>query len=1403
MIDIRIGSTNYAQDSYNDTQAPAPAPAGPQPRPTSNELSYVGSTNYGTVSPSQTYLPNVDDTALSIDIHRIISEAQEERREDVKERALTASVQLQDMMAQYNAAMERFREAQSMAQMAMSEGGQYDSYLFDACAAAGEASELAQQMTALAPEFGGSTDEVAAMAQAATDEANAAIAQAEQLIQTAESSSAPADAPVDAAPVLIEDVAPPPATIDQAQALLAQLTAPNFVPANVPAAQLTATALMQLVTDYNASTAAQLAPTLSYWTDIAEQHLAAGTVLDDAAMAALAASAAAANTPAAPVALQTSAFWSIGDAGAVGTQTVAGQATTPDQYIQDKALAFVTRTVTETEYVSDGESSYAVSKEVERQFAVSIGEIAREQNLDAARAAAYLAQNGAYLMGDGSIGTSAQFQAAHGRAPSASDSAYLVSPETLVSSGEGGDYTMPATYGTAQQHLAAVGHDIGVYGWLPADVMAAAQASTGGHVLLAASDQVVTVQAHLDEQSTVFMEKLVSEYASDNYGEGGTYLTQVLRQVPVPVFAAAAELGLSGAALAEYVEANRAYMLSSGEVGTRAQFEAAEHRAPGEADRAYIVQGPSVTGDAESGQSIGPALFGTQAAYLDVIGLSQDTPRDLTISFNNSMSGGGDAYLDTSHRSIDLTVPGSAPTRAFHAIANDELAGEWVQIGDIGPLNDDVAKILGDLYGEFGADTPEKQEVVRSMLFRYDPNYGVIANRDLIEGAVEMNNNRRQGFFEKGVGRALVTVVASLVAGPWGAAAAGAIFAAADGGSFADIVRAGLASYAGGYVGAGVGNMVTGALASSTLSATAVAGISGFAQGISSSFTSQLIATGKIDGDALLAAGIGGGVGGAVSTAISGTEMVANLDASLGLAPGTAARLIGGQAGSLAGTGGLSWENALLTLGGGAMDGSTPSSLITDGPSPVDSDISEYEALGYTPEQAEVWRSMGVTPDALSALPPPPDTAGIKVVPTDPKAARMMAVDDAFKTLSANPNLTVEMRTTPQGAQVIDIWTRDGTQVTYNFSSGELMGTRTNLDLVATGIGAKMSQVNSVADELRTNPNLSVTMASNYRTGAQQILINSPGQPPVQYNYKDGAFVSVTYPNQVSTTAFYVTDTARNGIPDALAKTWAERAITGQSLISSSIPSDVVASGQLATVAVHTSEPGQAGRDAASGVLAVATIDGVDRAVLLTANHVVNPGENTIISARDSMGRLVQIPVNGQTILSSGVVDGNRINLGKTDDTDGYLVTLSPETLNALRPGVSLASLPRIGPPPANGEPIFEFGFAAWGNVNAAGQYQGMNLVGASGAITSNTNGVITTGMAVSNTNPPVTGGMSGGPVFVQMADGSIQVVGVLARAGALPGRWADLNQMLGTNFVSNTSRFASLYWLLYRGGKP
>jgi hypothetical protein len=71
-----------------------------------------------------------------------------------------------------------------------------------------------------------------------------------------------------------------------------------------------------------------------------------------------------------------------------------------------------------------------------------------------------------------------------------------------------------------------------------------------------------------------------------------------------------------------------------------------------------------------------------------------------------------------------------------------------VQIGDIGPLGDDIEKMLGDIFAKYGGDTPAKQEALCDVLFRYDERFGILANREFIAAAVEVNNNRHQGFFD-------------------------------------------------------------------------------------------------------------------------------------------------------------------------------------------------------------------------------------------------------------------------------------------------------------------------------------------------------------------------------------------------------------------------------------------------------------------------------------------------------------------------------------------------------------------------------------------------------------------------------------------------------------------------------
>ncbi|HSI06115.1 MAG TPA: hypothetical protein VLC93_16635, partial [Myxococcota bacterium] len=401
-----------------------------------------------------------------------------------------------------------------------------------------------------------------------------------------------------------------------------------------------------------------------------------------------------------------------------------------------------------------------------------------------------------------------------------------------------------------------------IYEWLSALVTARGQASTHGHYLLAASDEVTSLQQHLHDNA---------QYAFET-----TYLSRD------EAIAALTEQGKTAAQIAEYLDTHERFMLA-----------------------------PGGNNGGDDGGTYGPT-YGTRADYIRAIGLPEDAPLDLQISFNNSGSGSGDAWLDHSHADTDVTTRGG-PERAYVALVDDHLAGEWVQIGDIGPLGDDIGKMLEDIFEDCGATTPEQQEAVRDMLFRYDERFGILANREFIAAAVETNNARRQGFFEGPVGRAIISIVAGVVGGPVVAAAVSAAITLADGGTFLDALRAGVAAYLGGVVGAEFGAWVTqtfqGALTPALTSA-----LAGAANNFGASVVRQLITDGRLNGDALLISALGGAAGGFITNFTASSDLGQSLRDLFGDQRG--ARILGNLGAALVANGGrLSPADLVAALG--------------------------------------------------------------------------------------------------------------------------------------------------------------------------------------------------------------------------------------------------------------------------------------------------------------------------------------------------------------------------------------------------------------------------------------------------------------------------------------------------------
>ena len=262
------------------------------------------------------------------------------------------------------------------------------------------------------------------------------------------------------------------------------------------------------------------------------------------------------------------------------------------------------------------------------------------------------------------------------------------------------------------------------------------------------------------------------------------------------------------------------------------------------------------------------AQYGTREDLLNLLGLNKDTPDDAKIGITDTYVGEGEAFGGDIYTDIykDPTKEGTVQSRrmpsnikGYSASSAPELKG-FVQIGNLGPLEDDITKVLGQVYEQFGANTPEQQDAIKKALFKYDPKYGVVANKAVVDAAKIGNTRRDTGFFESGTGAMIAQAVASFINPALGAAVS-AMYAGYNGGNIGDIIKSMAASYVGNQVGGQVGGAVGGAT-NATIGQ--VAG--NLAQGA----TEQLINTGKIDGKGLLGTAAGSLVGGAAGNAAGG-----------------------------------------------------------------------------------------------------------------------------------------------------------------------------------------------------------------------------------------------------------------------------------------------------------------------------------------------------------------------------------------------------------------------------------------------------------------------------------------------------------------------------------------------------
>lgn len=139
---------------------------------------------------------------------------------------------------------------------------------------------------------------------------------------------------------------------------------------------------------------------------------------------------------------------------------------------------------------------------------------------------------------------------------------------------------------------------------------------------------------------------------------------------------------------------------------------------------------------------------------------------DMMVGFSNARSGGGDAsggvlspadalalarrqasgaiHSDQREAAREASAPAS---RAYMASSDPQYKG-FVQLGNVGPLNDDIGKMLPAIYAQVEATTPEQQRQVRNALFKYDDRYGLMANEQLVQAALGQNKNRSKGWLQ-------------------------------------------------------------------------------------------------------------------------------------------------------------------------------------------------------------------------------------------------------------------------------------------------------------------------------------------------------------------------------------------------------------------------------------------------------------------------------------------------------------------------------------------------------------------------------------------------------------------------------------------------------------------------------
>ena len=187
-------------------------------------------------------------------------------------------------------------------------------------------------------------------------------------------------------------------------------------------------------------------------------------------------------------------------------------------------------------------------------------------------------------------------------------------------------------------------------------------------------------------------------------------------------------------------------------------------------DGRYVIK-PAYTERRGKGES-GPmhaAVYGSRDDMRRALGF-EGAADDISVGFSDAHSGGGDAGggvlsaadalvkaklratggLGTANMSVQQAraLGGNYDLPKAYQAGSDAQYKGYVQLGNQGPLNDDINSMLPAIYLEVGASTLEQQKLVRGALFKYDDRYGVMANEHLVLAALGKNKNRSKGWLQ-------------------------------------------------------------------------------------------------------------------------------------------------------------------------------------------------------------------------------------------------------------------------------------------------------------------------------------------------------------------------------------------------------------------------------------------------------------------------------------------------------------------------------------------------------------------------------------------------------------------------------------------------------------------------------